>query len=58
LIEVYLKNDGRLLGGYNLHDLVYYNLLIKSNNGDGVHQNRIMLMTPTGNNNPIPVGVF
>mgnify|MGYP001466610280 CR=1 FL=1 len=27
-------------------------------NGDGVHQNRIMLMTPTGNNNTIPVGVF
>ena len=28
------------------------------NNGDGVHQNRLMLMTPTGNTISVPVGVF
>ena len=47
----------------------YYNLVFdierqilytfyKINNGDGVHQNRIMLMTPTGNYISMPVGVF
>lgn len=39
-------------------NILWYIITYRLIDGDGVHQNRVMLMTPIGNNIIIPVGVF